>query len=93
VEEGTAESLSLTPSQVKDKLSHFLSSFGSRKAGTSFTTRVAAELDLEAASPQKLRKIVRLMERLTPGKKPGLNSGQNAAAMLTTLISKWEKER
>lgn len=73
---------------MKSKLADFLSSFGRRKARSDFLDRVEEELDVSNASPEKLAKILQIMETLTHGpNKP--NSGQNAAAKLTMEIEAW----
>lgn len=82
-----------TLSQTKEQLGDFLSSFGSgrRRASSSFINRIAEELDLENASPQKLGEIIQIMENLAQRRgQSGLKSGQDAAAQLTMKIADWE---
>lgn len=79
--------------QLKEELGAFLSSFGKkRKASSSFINRVADELGVERASPQKLGAIREVIHDLSQRRgESGLNSGQNAAARLTLLIEGWDK--
>lgn len=78
-----------TPSETKDKLGDFLSSFGRKKASSSFIDRTANELGLNKASPHKREQIIKMMEDLSQRRgQSGLNSGQNAAAKFTMLVEK-----
>ncbi|CAK9173708.1 unnamed protein product [Ilex paraguariensis] len=79
-----------TSEEVKSKLADFLSSFGRRKARANFIDRTERELEISAASPEKLGKLIQIMETLSRGpNKP--NSGQNAAAKLTMELEAWAK--
>ena len=83
-----------TVSETKERLRDFLSSFGKRRASSSFIDRIADELHLEHASPQKRGAILEIMTNLSQRRgQSGLNSGQNAAAVLTTRIVNWEESQ
>lgn len=78
-----------TPSETKEKLGDFLSSFGRKKASSSFIDRTANELGLNKASPHKREQIIKMMEDLSQRRgQSGLNSGLNAAAKFTMLVEK-----
>lgn len=79
-----------TSEEVKSKLADFLSSFGKRKARANFISRTTQELEIGAASPEKRKELIKIMETLSRGpNRP--NSGQNAAAKLILKIEAWAK--
>ena len=70
-----------TLEEVRRELTSSLSSFRKRKADPAFVSRVAADLGLEKAAPEKRKKIRTLMEEIS-GDPDKPSSGQDAGALL-----------
>lgn len=74
-----------TKKEVESELDRFLSSFSKRKARADFIINTEG---LHHASPEKLAKIMEMMETISNGpNKP--NSGRKASELLIKQIKKW----
>jgi len=91
---GSANAAPPTSDQVKESLRAFLNQFRKRKVNDSFLNNAARDLDLERATPEKLQKLLSIMEELSNDSRRRPNSGQNAAAQLELYmdIIDWEKK-
>lgn len=79
-----------TLEETRRQLDDFLSSYGTRKAKKTFVDRVEKELNLENASPQKLGAILSEINKISSSRET--NSGQNAAALLTSRMANWSEQ-
>ena len=89
---GSANAAPPTSDQVKESLRAFLNQFRKRKVNDSFLNNAARDLDLERATPEKLQKLLSIMEELSNDSRRRPKSGQNAAAQLYMDIIDWEKQ-